>query len=307
MLEGSSAEVAAIEAVLAFFGLGSAKLVAQTRLGTANQSFRVTTGTGTQYVVKMLIHQNPELLINELAIQQQLAVHNIVTPRYIQAPSGEYMYRPAGVTDLTAVISSAIPGVHPRVVNRALAFAMGSMLANYHAAVRSLPIAHRGWLNRKTVEQTTAETKFSDVKNAALNLVAQGSHMFVSDLPSGIIHGDFHIGNLLLRSERSANIVAMLDFEEAGENLLLVDIAFGLFGSHSLATSRQQTHAVMVAFLDGYESVRPLEPIESAHLADAIAYVAGACSLWMYEQGYEANATHNIAIADALLRIDLRR
>ena len=33
----------------------------------------------------------------------------------------------------------------------------------------------------------------------------------------------------------------MLDFEEAEENLLLVDIAFGLFGSHSLAYYQRGT------------------------------------------------------------------
>ncbi len=307
MLEGGDAEVAAIEAVLAFFGLKTARLVAQTHVGMANRSFRITTAAGAQYVIKMLVHQKRELLINELAIQQQLAIHNVVTPRYLQAPSGGFMYRSEGATELTAVISAAIPGVHPKVVGRSLAFAMGGMLATYHAAVRSLPIAHSGWLNRQSVEQTAAETKHSDGKDAALALIAQGSQLFAADLPTGIIHGDFHIGNLLVRSQRDANIVAMLDFEEAEENLLLVDIAFGLFGSHSLATSRLQTRALMRAFLNGYESVRPLAPTESTHLADAIAYVAGACSLWMLAHGYEANAAHNIAIADALLRIDLRR
>ena len=40
---------------------------------------------------------------------------------------------------------------------------MGTMLANYHAAVRSLPVAHTGWLNRNTVAQAaaTASTQLS--------------------------------------------------------------------------------------------------------------------------------------------------
>ena len=79
---------------------------------------------------------------------------------------------------------------------------MGSMLANYHAAVRSLPVAHTGWLNRKTVEQTAAESEHSAVKEAALALIAQGDPMFASDMPSGIIHGDFHIGNLLVQEPK---------------------------------------------------------------------------------------------------------
>ena len=235
MLDSYAAEVPSIDAVLAYFGLGTAKSVTQTQLGMANRSFRVITTTGAQYVVKILVHQSERLLINELAIQQQLHAHGIVAPRYIQSPTGEYVYRHASVTDFVAVASATIKGVHPNLVSRQLAHNMGNMLANYHAAVRSLPVAHTGWLNRTTASLPAAESEHSAGKEAALALIAQGEPMFASHMPSGIIHGDFHTGNLLVRSQSDARIVAMLDFEEAEENLLLVDVAFGLFGSHSLA------------------------------------------------------------------------
>ncbi len=307
MLDSYAAEVPSIDAVLAYFGLGTAKSVTQTQLGMANRSFRVITTTGARYVVKILVHQSERLLINELAIQQQLHAHGIVAPRYIQSPTGEYVYRHASVTDFVAVASATIKGVHPNLVSRQLAHNMGNMLANYHAAVRSLPVAHTGWLNRTTASLPAAESEHSAGKEAALALIAQGEPMFASHVPSGIIHGDFHTGNLLVKSQSDARIVAMLDFEEAEENLLLVDVAFGLFGSHSLAYTARHTHAAVHAFLDGYEAVRELEQAESANLAPAICYVAGACSLWMYEHGYNANAVHNLAIADALCRIDLSR
>ncbi len=295
-----------IAAVLAYFGLGAAKSVAQTSLGMANRSFRVTTVDGSRYVVKILVHQLPSLLSNELAIQEQLQAHGIVTPRYIRAPGGEYVCRLPSAPARAAVIASAITGVHPKTVTRGLAYAMGAMLANYHAAVRALPAAHTGWLNRNTVVHAAA-TGDSAVKAAALALTAQGEPLFASDVPRGIIHGDFHIGNLLVASQSSAKIVALLDFEEAEENLLLLDIAFGLFGSHSLACTPRRTHAILHAFLDGYESLRRLDPLERSSLPVAVCYVAGACSLWMYAHGYAANAAHNLAIADALRKIDLTR
>jgi Ser/Thr protein kinase RdoA (MazF antagonist) len=307
MLNSGDADLLTIEAALAHFGLGAAMAVSPTQLGMANRSFHVITADGNRYVVKFLVHQMQSLLINELAVQQQLQDHGIVTPRYIRSPSGEYVYRPAAVPELAAVISTAIGGVHPETVSQGLAYAMGAMLAHYHAAVCSLPVAHAGWLNRGTVAQAAAETTNSAVKDAALALIAQGEPIFGPDLPCGIIHGDFHIGNLLVTSRTSAKIAAMLDFEEAEENLLLIDIAFGLFGSHSLAYTTRRTHKILHAFLDGYESVRTLEPMEKANLAAAISYVAGACSLWMYAHGYEDNAAHNLAIADALRKIDLIR
>ena len=47
--------------------------------------------------------------------------------------------------------------------------------------------------------------------------------------------------------------------------------------------------------------------MEKPNLAAAVCYVAGACSLWMYAHGYAANAAHNLAIAEALRKIDLSR
>jgi Ser/Thr protein kinase RdoA (MazF antagonist) len=307
MLNSGDPDLLTIQAVLAHFGLGAAKAVSRTQLGMANRSFHVITADGNRYIAKFLVHQLQSLLINELAIQQQLQDQGIVTPRYIQSSDGECVYRPAAVPELAAVISTSIVGVHPKTVSRGLAYAMGAMLAHYHAAVCSLPVAHTGWLNRSTATQAAVETQNSAVKEAALALIAQGEPLFESGAPCGIIHGDFHIGNLLVTSRTSAKIAAMLDFEEAEENLLLIDIAFGLFGSHSLAYSARHTHTVLHAFLDGYESVRPLDPMERHNVAAAVSYVAGACSLWMYAHGYTANAAHNLAIADALRKIDLSR
>ena len=159
MLSSGDVDLSTIEAVLANFGLGAVKSIAPTQLGMANHSFHVTTADGSRYVVKFLVHQLPSLLINELAIQQQLHAHGIVTPRYIRSPGGDYVYRSAAAPELVAVISAAIAGVHPKTVSRGLAYAMGTMLAQYHAAVRSLPVVHTGWLNRNTVAQAAAKQK----------------------------------------------------------------------------------------------------------------------------------------------------
>lgn len=304
MPEHSGPSVGSIDDVLAFFGLGQAQTAAYPLHGMANQSWRVRTATGAEVVVKFLVHQKEELVINEIAIQQQLHACNIFTPRYIQSPAGGYVYRSGG---LAAVVAPLIVGVHPSSVSRKLAHSMGSMLARFHAGVRSLPVAHTGWLNRTAAAQTAAGGDHAAVKERALACMAAGDCMFAHGLPVGIIHGDFHIGNLLVRSPAGTQIVAMLDFEEAEENLLLVDLAFGLFGSHSLTYTKKRTWTIMHAFLDGYEAVRPLEPAEKSNLPLALRYVGGACSLWMVEHGHTAQADHNLAIADFLCTIDLRR
>lgn len=293
-----------IAAILAFFGLGQPRSVAQTALGMANHSYLVTTEAGSAYVVKQLVHQQASLLINDLAIQQQLHSHGIAAPRYLQSPDGEYVYQQDGAS---AVVSARIEGVHPSALTPPLAHQMGSMLARYHQAVRSLPLPHAGWLNRRTAGPAAAASGGSPVAQAVLALLRAGSVLFEALLPQGIIHGDFHTGNLLVRSQSDPAIVAILDFEEAQSSPLLVDVGFGLFGSHALSSSRRRTQANVHAFLDGYEAVRPLEAVERDNLAQAVSFAAGACALWLWERGYVDNAAHNLAVADALGQIDLTR
>jgi Ser/Thr protein kinase RdoA (MazF antagonist) len=182
---------------------------------------------------------------------------------------------------------------------------MGSVLARYHQAVRSLPLAHAGWLNRRSAAPAASEPAL--LFAAALALLHAGSAIFDAPLPHGIIHGDFHIGNLLVRSQADRTIVALLDFEEAQLSPLLVDVAFGLFGSHALHYTRRRTQANVHAFLDGYVAIRPLAAAEQDNLALAVRFVAGACALWLAERGYADNAAHNIAVANALQQVDLTR
>lgn len=275
--------------------------MAPTALGMANHSYLVTTQLGATYVVKQLVHQQASLLPNDLAIQQQLHSHGILTPRYIQSPSGDYLYQQAGVN---VVVAAQIEGVHAPGVKPWLAYQMGSMLARFHQSVHSLPLAHGGWLNHRSAGPAAATIGHTPLAQAALSLLHAGSSIFESSLPEGIIHGDFHVGNLLVRSQRDATLVAILDFEEAQASPLLVDVAFGLFGSHSLVYSRRRTYANLHAFLDGYEAIRPLQAVEKDNLAQAVRFVAGACTLWMLEHGYADHAAHNLAIADTLQRID---
>lgn len=293
-----------IAAILAFFGLGSPRSIAPTALGMANHSYLVTTEAGETYVVKQLIHQQARLLPNDLAVQQQLHSHGIGAPHYIQSPSGGYLYEQAGVS---AVVAARIAGVHPPALTPRLAHPMGSVLARYHQAVHSLPLAHAGWLNRRTAGPPGATNQHSSLSEAALALLHAGGAIFEAPLPHGIIHGDFHIGNLLMRSRTDPTIAAVLDFEEAQRSPLLVDVAFGLFGSYSLHCTRRRTQANLHAFLDGYEAVRPLQAEEKDNLASAVRFVAGACALWLYERGYVDNAAHNLAVATALQQIDLTR
>ena len=60
---------------------------------------------------------------------------------------------------------------------------------------------------------------------AAQRLIAANLAPVRPGLPGGVIHGDFHENNVLVESEAIPRVIAVMDFEEAEENLLLVDVA----------------------------------------------------------------------------------
>jgi homoserine kinase type II len=79
-------------------------------------------------------------------------------------------------------------------------------------------------------------------------------------LPSGIVHGDLFRDNVLFRD---GTIVALLDFESAFHgpfvyDLLVTIAAWCYRSSFELEQAR--------ALVEGYESVRPLEPAERGAL-----------------------------------------
>jgi homoserine kinase type II len=84
-----------------------------------------------------------------------------------------------------------------------------------------------------------------------------------SDLPRGLVHGDLFRDNVLWSRPTGGPIAALLDFESASDGTFAYDLAVTIlawcFGD-ALDVS------LMTKVIEGYESVRPLEPSERAGL-----------------------------------------
>jgi len=80
------------------------------------------------------------------------------------------------------------------------------------------------------------------------------------DVEPQLIHNDYRGSNVLTKG---SEVVAVLDFDDVGRDYCVIDLAnaFVLLGTHF--TAWQPTPAgVREIFLEGYQSVRPLSPIE---------------------------------------------
>ena len=284
MKQSIDSEIQIVPEIMSFFGLDAPSNISTVSDGIANHSYFVKSGEN-EYVVKFLIAQTTEGIENDIAIQNHLTESGIRTPEYIQNENGAILFH---CNDVNAVVSHRIDGVVPRNVNIKLARDFGQTLATFHRYVTRLPYIHNKGLMNPQV---------SGIQSA----------IFDRSLPRGVIHGDLHLGNVLVDSHNRDRIVAILDFEEAGENPWIVDLAVCIMGVCSSTDENALDLDLIQAAIHGYESVRTLSGDEKASFPDAIRYSAETWIKWFGDNGYAKYAERHNQRLDSFWRLDLAR
>jgi Ser/Thr protein kinase RdoA (MazF antagonist) len=261
-----SQETKMIPQILSFFDLGQPVKISPIKQGISNHNYFVETAEDV-FVVKFLVGQTAVNIENDIAIQKQLASLNMATPSYLYSTSGNYVYKKQG---LQAVISRKIEGIVPTKINLKLAFEFGQKLSLFHRAVTKLPHPNA---------------------NSLMNPKVSGvpSVIFSHDLPRGIIHGDFHLGNALVSSAQN-RVIAILDFEEAAENLFLVDLAVTIMAICTSTNDDVLDYGLMKETIRGYQSHRKLCKLEQGLLPEGINYAAKTWIKWFEDNNYVAYA-----------------
>ena len=263
----SNVENSKIAEVLSFFNLGTPTKVVPITNGLGNHSYIVTTSQ-IDFVVKFLVTQKTVGIENDVAIQQQLNQINIRTPIYIANNSGQYVYTNEL---LQAVISKKIEGVTPEFANKNLAYAIGKTLALFHKFVIALPHPLKGWMDPGIYDINTEESRA----------------LFSVSLPKGITHGDMHLENVLVNPKKPGNILAVIDFEEVGEDLFLIDLTRSILGVCHSEDGNSLVPELVDAEIQGYESVRKLTQSEKVLFPQAMKYTTDVCIKWFIDHGYE--------------------
>lgn len=273
MKQRSEIEVGSIPDVLSFFGVGTSQKLTPVNNGLANHNYVTATDQG-DLVVKFLVTQTPETIENDVAIQQQLQQKGVGTPHYVRNRDGEYLYRGHGA--LNAVLSEKIDGVTPCRMSVGLVSDIGRHLALFHTTVVACPNPNEAGLLNPGMSGVNTEW--------ARALLDQ-------PLPRGIIHGDLHSGNVLVDPLQRDRVIAILDFEEAGENLYLIDLAVALMAvSSSTDCGEAIEPELMRTARQGYANVRKLTDQEVVWLPRAIRYTSEAWINWFMANGFDEYA-----------------
>lgn len=287
-------EHTAIPQVLSFFGLGRPKEITVLTQGWANHNYMVKT-KDSEYAVKFAIEETRESLENDLAIEEQLTATNIGTTVHCRRADGKFIFDQGVV----AVVSPRIEGIHPEVIDEPISFAIGEVLAKFHQSVTSLPNQHHGWLNLQTISKINSQEE-NPFTQTARKFIKDSKKIYQQELPKGIIHGDLCETNLLVNKDNPSEITAIFDFEEAEENLFIVDIARTMLSVCATDSGRKLDKNLIEAFAKGYSSQRPLTKEEQENFPNALQYAAGACILWYINNGFPESAQNAISRIESL-------
>ena len=182
-----------------------------------------------------------------------------------------------------------LKGEHPKQIDNAMCEQMGEALATLHLTLQALTPAEKyGVPLYPWHEVRDRETQFMPADEAKLMTDVWQTYddLPLNDLPKGLCHLDMFADNTLWDLATSpAKLTGLLDFTEVSLEHYVMDMAITIndfcttWGDAEHGESVDFDRQKMQAFMQGYETVRPLEPSEKQALPVMLA-MAGV-TFWL--------------------------
>jgi len=269
-----------ISAILSDYNLGNLSAFEGIAAGIENSNFFITTqGENTErYVLTIFERMDASELPYFMHLMKYLAANGLSCPDVMQRQNDSLLFEIQGKQ---GCIVSCLSGKTLDELNEVQLTGSGQALAQLHLAGadfkkrRSNPTGST-WLAEKVdavLEQTAAVYGQDAAGLLSDELDFQRSCVWDS-LPSGVIHGDLFVDNILFEGEQVSGII---DFYYAHDAPYAMDIAISINAQAVLLTDHDQSR--IRAFLNGYESVRPLE--EEEHTALPLLLRLAALRFWV--------------------------
>jgi len=269
-----------ISTILSDYSLGSLSSFEGIAAGIENSNFFINTRGENpgRFVLTIFERMDASELPYFMHLMKHLAANELSCPDVMQRQGGTLLFEIQGKQ---GCIVSCLSGKTLDELNEAQLTGSGKALAQLHLAGadfekrRNNPTGE-AWLAEKVdavLEQTAAVYGQDAAGLLSDELDFQRSCVWDS-LPSGVIHGDLFVDNILFEGEQVSGII---DFYYAHDAAYAMDIAISINAQAVLLTDHDQPR--IRAFLDGYESVRPLE--EDEHTALPLLLRLAALRFWV--------------------------
>lgn len=259
------------------YGLAPAVTLTPIKGGIENSNYFLTLADGRDLVLTLF----EELGEREAAFLSPLLTHLHDAGIAVAAPLADrHAHALNHLAGKPAQLAPRLPGSHPHAPGLAQCRAMGEALASLHIALRGYPLQRENTHGQawwEVVAKRWLPRLPPAEKQLLENVLARYAQTLAENpaLPMGLIHGDLFRDNTLMRGD---TVTAILDFSETSHDHWLLDIAITVndFCRHwsDDGLSNAPDTSRRVAFLQGYESRRPLNPDEKSALPVFLAVAA---------------------------------
>jgi len=268
------------EAILSDYTLGALRGFEGIAAGIENSNFFIDTDSG-RYVLTIFERMADDELPYFMKLMKHLSHHGLSCPDVMVRQHGELIFDiHGGEKDKKGCIISCLSGRTLDELNLAQLKSSGRALAQLHLAGKDFP-DHRSnptgtdWLADRIDEMMGGvQEKYGEGSAQLLydEMNFQQEQKF--DLPSGVIHGDLFVDNILFEGD---DVSGIIDFYYAHTAAFAMDIAISLNAQAVLLG--KDDRARMQAFLDGYSELRPLSEAEQKALP--VLLRLGALRFWV--------------------------
>ncbi|WP_038248705.1 homoserine kinase [Ghiorsea bivora] len=265
------------ESILVDYSLGKLQSYTGIAAGIENSNFFIDMQDGKRYVLTVFERLDAQELPYFMRLMKHLASHGLQSPDVMVRKDGTLIFAldtEEGIKQ--GCIVSCLAGETLDFLNEAQLASSAGALATLHVAGSNFAEHRENPTNFTWLEDTIADMQADVAKTYgqdALDLLndelAYQKQQHVGDLPSGVIHGDLFVDNILFEGNQVSGVI---DFYYAHNSAYVMDIAIAI--NAQAIVFGDEDKARMAAFLKGYESKRALTAAEKSALHDLLRLAA---------------------------------
>lgn len=251
---------AQLKTFLAHYRLGELIAFEGIEHGIENTNYRLHTGQG-HFVLTLFEELLPPQIQAIFLLLQQLYSQGLAVPNPQQDRQSDNLNT---LHDKPAAIFPLLPGHSILQPDGNHCYRIGRQLAKLHLYGRQSGFYRKNRKNlagcRDVFESYKAHLTHNEIKKISAELAYQQSFEFAG-LPFGVIHADLFRDNVLWKDNKVSGI---LDFYGSCNDYLVFDIAVTIndWCRDEDLIDEDKTHCL----LEGYQSIRQLEPLEQQFL-----------------------------------------
>ncbi len=268
------------------------RVLTRAEWGVSNETWFVRSGAG-EHVLRLYIHKRTEAIRFEHELLRRLATVELTfrTPRPLETEGGDTL-----ATDVDSARSAAL---FPRIPGEHLDDDDAQGIAAAAAAFGALDIA-LATIDRTDVAAPTFSGDLRDVHRAVSDVAdvepvagaaarrlveaaAENAAAIYASLPTQLTHGDFALGNVLIRD---GHVRGVLDFEYAGRNVRAMELA----GALRNVLTKGSRERLWRPVLRGYLRTLALDAAELAAIPALVVLQAAIVLVWWMGRAVEGHA-----------------